>query len=46
MYRYVRTKNLNEMGYTIGLPDSFSIECFGIIQAEIEKQKALKEKHG
>lgn len=34
------------MGFSVPLPDSFSCDCFAIIQEEIEKQKRLKEKHG
>jgi hypothetical protein len=44
VYRFVRTKNLKEMGYAIELPDSFSCECFAIIQDEIGNQERLKAK--
>ena len=46
VYRYVRIKNLHTIGYKLDLPDSFTVECFEIIQAEIEKQKGLREKRG
>lgn len=46
VYRYVRTLNLHEMGYRLDVPDSFTAECFAIIQEEIAKQTQLKEKHG
>jgi hypothetical protein len=46
VYRYVRTLNLKEMGYSMPIPDCFTSDCFAVIQEEIEKQKSLREKHG
>jgi len=46
VHRFVKTRNLKEMGFSVPVPDSFSCDCFAIIQEEIEKQKRLKEKHG
>ena len=46
VHRFVKTRNLKEMGFSVPLPDSFSCDCFAIIQEEIEKQKRLKEKLG
>lgn len=38
--------NMKEMGLPIDSVDCFTLECFFIIKAEIDKQSALKEKHG
>lgn len=46
VYRYVKTANLKEMGYVLTPPDAFSVDCFLLIQEELEKQRQLKEKHG
>ena len=37
---------MKEMGFDFPVPDCITAECFAIIQEEIEKQKALKEKNG
>lgn len=42
----MRVKNLMDMGYRFNDLDSFTADCFAIIQEEIEKQKQLREKHG
>jgi len=46
VYRYLKTRQLAEMGFTIPLPDWFTFDCFCIIQGELDRQTKLREKHG
>ena len=46
VHRFVIMGHMKEMGFSVPEPDCFTVECFLIIKSELERQRALKEKHG